>query len=152
MRWQRATRCVAPSCLLGAFFGHNHLVSNKREWNNFFCLKRPQNIENSSHFIFVKTTDFQLVFNFEQARTITIFGEHGIMESSRIASSNDSVFNKQGNLVQQIFFKQQLSSAELYFSCSCYAFQALVRLLLLPTTLQEQSSCQHLSRSPCNWF
>ena len=42
-------------------------------------LKRPQNIENSSHFIFVKTTDFQLVFNFEQARTITIFGEHGIM-------------------------------------------------------------------------
>ena len=28
---------------------------------------------------FVKTTDFQLVFNFEQTRTVTIFGEHGIM-------------------------------------------------------------------------
>ena len=27
--------------------------------------------------LFVKTTDFQLVFNFEQTRTITIFGEHG---------------------------------------------------------------------------
>ena len=29
--------------------------------------------------IFVKATDFQLVFNFEQTRTVTIFGEHGIM-------------------------------------------------------------------------
>ena len=29
--------------------------------------------------LFVKTTDFQLVFNFKQRRTVTIFGEHGIM-------------------------------------------------------------------------
>ena len=29
--------------------------------------------------LFIKTTDFQLVFNFEQMRTVTIFGEHGIM-------------------------------------------------------------------------
>ena len=29
--------------------------------------------------IFVKATDFQLVFNFEQTRTVTMFGEHGIM-------------------------------------------------------------------------
>ena len=29
--------------------------------------------------IFVKTKDFQLVFNFEQTRTVTIFGEHGII-------------------------------------------------------------------------
>ena len=28
--------------------------------------------------LFVKTTDFQLVFNFEQTRTVTILGEHGI--------------------------------------------------------------------------
>ena len=28
---------------------------------------------------FVKTTDFQVVFNFEQTRTVTIFGGHGIM-------------------------------------------------------------------------
>ena len=28
---------------------------------------------------FVKTTDFQLVFKFEQTRTDTIFGEHGVM-------------------------------------------------------------------------
>ena len=26
-----------------------------------------------------KTTDFQLVFNFEQTRMVTIVGEHGIM-------------------------------------------------------------------------
>ena len=29
--------------------------------------------------LFVKTTNFQLVFNFEQTRAVTIFGEHGIM-------------------------------------------------------------------------
>ena len=29
--------------------------------------------------IFVKATAFQLVFNFEQTRTVTMFGEHGIM-------------------------------------------------------------------------
>ena len=29
--------------------------------------------------LFVKTTDFQLLFNFEQTRKVTIFGEHGIM-------------------------------------------------------------------------
>ena len=28
---------------------------------------------------FVKTTDSQLVFNFEETRTVTIFGEHGRM-------------------------------------------------------------------------
>ena len=30
-------------------------------------------------FLFVKTAVFQLVSNFEQTRTVTIFGEHGIM-------------------------------------------------------------------------
>ena len=29
--------------------------------------------------LYVKTTDFQLVFNFEQTHTVTIFGEHSIM-------------------------------------------------------------------------
>ena len=28
---------------------------------------------------FVKTTDFQLVFNFEKTYTVTIFGEHELM-------------------------------------------------------------------------
>ena len=35
--------------------------------------------------LFIKTTDFQLVFNFEQTRTVTIFGEHGIMPHSMMA-------------------------------------------------------------------
>ena len=30
--------------------------------------------------LFVKTPDPQLVFNFEQIRTVTIFGEHGQSE------------------------------------------------------------------------
>ena len=34
-----------------------------------------KNIKNSS----CKNNNFQLVFNFEQKRTVTIFGEHGIM-------------------------------------------------------------------------
>ena len=29
--------------------------------------------------LFVKTTDSQLVFNFEETRTVTTFGEHGRM-------------------------------------------------------------------------
>ena len=29
--------------------------------------------------LLVKTTDFQLVFNFEKTRTVIIFGEHGIL-------------------------------------------------------------------------
>ena len=37
----------------------------------------PQNIVNSSCRLFVKTTDFQLVFNFEQTCAVTIFGERG---------------------------------------------------------------------------
>ena len=35
--------------------------------------KCRQNIKNSS----CKNNNFQLVFNFEQIRTVTIFGEHG---------------------------------------------------------------------------
>ena len=42
-------------------------------------LKTPKKYRNFFPTLFVKTTDFQLVFNFEQTRTVTIFGEHGIM-------------------------------------------------------------------------
>ena len=67
-------------------------------------LKMPKKDGEFFPTLFVKTTDFQLVFNFEQTRTVTIFGEHGIMahipwwlsnQISRIALelSNDSVFN-----------------------------------------------------------
>ena len=37
--------------------------------------------------LFVKTTDFQLVLNFEQTRIVTIFGEHGIMAHIRLSQS-----------------------------------------------------------------
>ena len=45
----------------------------------FFSLKSPTKYREFFPTLFVKTTDFQLVFNFEQTRTVNIFGEHGIM-------------------------------------------------------------------------
>ena len=66
-------------------------------------LKTPTKYREFLPTLFVKTTDFQLLFNFEQTCAVTIFGEHGIMliyregkanQSSRIALSNDSVSDK----------------------------------------------------------
>ena len=42
-------------------------------------LKTPTKYREFFPTLFVKTTDFQLVFNFEQTHTNTIFGEYGIM-------------------------------------------------------------------------
>ena len=65
-------------------------------------LKTPTKYRELFPTLLVKTTDFQLVYNFEQTSTVTIFGEHGMMahnhdgsanQSSRVAISNDSVFN-----------------------------------------------------------
>ena len=43
-------------------------------------LKRPTKYREFFPTLFVKKkNDFQLVFNFEQTHTVTIFGEHGIM-------------------------------------------------------------------------
>ena len=67
-------------------------------------LKTPTKYGEFFPTLFVKTTDFQLVFNFEQMRTVTRFREHikynssyimmdKLNQSSRIALSNDSVFN-----------------------------------------------------------
>ena len=42
-------------------------------------LKTPTKYRDYFPTLFVKTSDFQLVFNFEQTRTVAIFGEHGIM-------------------------------------------------------------------------
>ena len=53
--------------------GYNHLISKKREWNNCF-IKKPTKYREFFPTLFVKTTDFQLVFNFEHTRTVTIFG------------------------------------------------------------------------------
>ena len=42
-------------------------------------LKTPTKYREFLPTLFVKTSDFQLVFNFEQTRTVTIFREHGII-------------------------------------------------------------------------
>ena len=44
-----------------------------------FILKTPTKYREFFQALFEKTTNFQLVFNFEQTHTVTIFGEHGIM-------------------------------------------------------------------------
>ena len=45
----------------------------------FVLLKTPSKYREFSPTLFEKTTDFQLVFNFERMCTVTLFGEHGIM-------------------------------------------------------------------------
>ena len=42
-------------------------------------LKTPAEYRKFFPTLFSKTTDFQLVFNFERTRTVTIFGKYGIM-------------------------------------------------------------------------
>ena len=49
------------------------------EWNNCFIKRRGTKYQEMFPILFVKTGDFQLVFNFEQTRSATVFGEHGIM-------------------------------------------------------------------------
>ena len=48
------------------------LISNNREWNNYF-IKNPPQIKYREFFqtLFVKTTDFQLSFHFEQTRRVS---------------------------------------------------------------------------------
>ena len=42
-------------------------------------LKTPTKYREFFLTLFVKTTDFQVVFNFDQTHTVTIFAEHGIV-------------------------------------------------------------------------
>ena len=42
-------------------------------------LKMPPKYREFFPTLFVKTTDFKLVLNFKQTRTVTIFGKRGIM-------------------------------------------------------------------------
>ena len=57
---------------------------SKRQWNDCF-IKMLTKYRELFLTLFIKTTDFQLVFNFEQTRTVTIFGEHGIMPHTMMA-------------------------------------------------------------------
>ena len=67
MGWQVANEALA-----------NQLISNKCECNNIVLLKTPTKYQEFFPTLCVKTTNFQLVFNFEHTHTATIFGEHGI--------------------------------------------------------------------------
>ena len=42
-------------------------------------LKAPRKYQQFFPTLFVRTSDFQIVLNFEQIRAVTIFGEHGII-------------------------------------------------------------------------
>ena len=71
MRWEIANE--ARSAELGIIISYLTNASGK------ILLKTPSKYGEFFPTFFVKTTDFQLFFNFEQTRTVTIFGEHGIM-------------------------------------------------------------------------
>ena len=57
------------------------IISNPTSASGIIVLlKCPQNIETCFFpTLFVKTTYYQLVFEFEQTRTVTIFAEDGMM-------------------------------------------------------------------------
>ena len=61
--------------------GYNHLISNKCEWNNCFVKNAHKISWILPHFI-CKNNRFSAWLNFEQKRSVTIFGEHGIMAQS----------------------------------------------------------------------
>ena len=68
MRWQIANEALAiiisyPTSASGIIV----LFKTSTKYGEFFPT------------LFVKTTDFEHIFNLEQTRTVTIFGEHGIM-------------------------------------------------------------------------
>jgi len=71
MRWEIANE--ARSAELGI------IISYLTNASGIILLKTLTKFGEFFSTFFVKTTDFQLVFNFEQTRTVTIFGEHGIM-------------------------------------------------------------------------
>ena len=73
MRWQLANeaRCAELAIIILYPTSASGII---------VLLKTPTKYREFFPTLFVnKTTDFQLVFNFEQTRTVTIFGEHGIM-------------------------------------------------------------------------
>ena len=49
------------------------IIANKHEWNNnIVLLKTPTKYQEFFSTLLAKTTDFQLVFNFEQTLTVSI--------------------------------------------------------------------------------
>ena len=80
-----------------------------QRWNNC-CVKNAHKISRILPGFICKRNRFQLVFNFEQMRTVTLFGEQATMahiprwvsaQSSRITLSNISVFNNSNETIQK---------------------------------------------------
>ena len=71
MRWEIAKE--AHSAELGI------IISYLTNASGIILFKAPTKYGEFFPTFFVKTTDFQLVFNFEQTRTVALFGEHGII-------------------------------------------------------------------------
>ena len=64
----------------GQRVGYNHLISNKLSASGIIVLsKTPTTISKTLPDFICLKIDFQIVSNFEQTRTVTIFDEHGIM-------------------------------------------------------------------------
>ena len=72
MRWEIAKE--ARSAELGIII--SYLITNA---SGIILFKAPTKYGEFFPTFFVKTTDFQLVFNFEQTRIVALFGEHGII-------------------------------------------------------------------------
>ena len=58
-------------------YNHSHIQKQAKWINNYCFIKTPTKYWEFFPTLFVKTTNFQLVFNFEQTCTVAIFGEHG---------------------------------------------------------------------------
>ena len=71
----------------------------------FVLLKTATKYREFSSTLFVKTTDFQFVFNFERTRTVAIFGEHGIMAHIPLWLSQSELSNC---IIQVFSFKRFL--------------------------------------------
>ena len=73
MRWERANEVRSADLAI--------IISYPTSGSGIIVLlKTPTKYREFSPTLFLETIDFQLVINFdEQRRTVTIFGEHGVM-------------------------------------------------------------------------
>ena len=87
----------------------------------------------------IKTTDFRLVFNFEQTRTFTIFGEHGIIPwAHTICVCNRLLFYSKRYWIYRLFYLQR------YITINDYKRPLILSYILLVFN----KSCLNLA----NWL
>ena len=87
----------------------------------------------------IKTTDFRLVFNFEQTRTFTIFGEHGIIPwAHTICVCKRLLFYSKRYWIYRLFYLQR------YITINDYKRPLILSYILLV----YNKSCLNLA----NWL